>query len=78
MTARVEELAQQIASLDESDLQVLLERVGDLSFRQELRAISDRYRKRFKEQGILDESTDEILRNLKRIREEIASREYPG
>ena len=78
MTARVEELDQQIASLDESDLQVLLRRVGDLSFRQKLRAISDRYRKRFKEQGILDESTDEILRNLKRIREEIASREYPG
>ena len=33
MTARVEELAQQIASLDESDLQVLLERVEELSFR---------------------------------------------
>jgi hypothetical protein len=52
--------------------------VEELSFRQELRAISDRYLKRFKEQGILDDRTDEILRNLKRIREEIASREYPG
>ena len=78
MTARVEELAQQIASLDESELQALLERVEELSFRQELRAMSDRYRKRLEKQGELNESAEEILRKLKRIREEIASREYPG
>jgi hypothetical protein len=52
---RVEELAQQIASLDESELQALLERVEELSFRQELRAMSDRYRKRLEEQGELNE-----------------------
>jgi len=46
MTEKVEELAQQIASLDESDLQALLERVEELSLRQELRALSNRYRKR--------------------------------
>ena len=78
MTARVEELAQQIASLDESELQALLERVEELSFRQELRAVSDRYRKHLKEQRELNENAEEILRKLKRIREEIASREYPG
>ena len=78
MTARVEKLAQQIASLNESELQALFERVEELSFRQELHALSDRYRERLKRQGELDEGADEIMRKLKRIREEIASREYPG
>jgi len=78
VTARVEELAQQIASLDESELQTLLERVEKLSFRQELRAMSDRYRKRLEKQGELNEGPEEILKKLKRIRKEIASREYPG
>jgi len=78
MTVRVEKLAQQIASLNESDLQALFERVAELSFRQELHALSDRYRERLKRQGDLDEGADEIMRKLKRIREEIASGEYPG
>jgi hypothetical protein len=77
MTARVEELAQQIASLNESDLQALFERVDELSFRQELHALSDRYRERLKRQGDLDEGAEEVMRKLKRIREEIAAREYP-
>ena len=78
MTARVEKLAQQIASLSESDLQALFERVVELSFRQELHTLSDRYRERLKRQGELDEGAEEIMRKLKGIREEIASREYPG
>jgi hypothetical protein len=78
MMARVDELAQQIASLDESDLLALLERVEELRMERELRAKSDRYRERLKEQGDLNESAEEILRKLKRIREEIAAREYPG
>ena len=78
MTARVEELARQIASLEEADLQALLERVEELSFRKALNAFSDRYRKRLKEQGECSEGADEILQNLKQIRQEIASREYPG
>jgi hypothetical protein len=78
MTARVEELAQQIASLNESDLQALFERVEELSFRQELHALSNRYRERLKRQGDLDEGAEEVMRKLKLIREEIAAREYPG
>ncbi len=78
MPARVEELAQQIASLDASELQALLDRVDELSFRQELHALSDRYRERLKRQGERNEGAEEILKKLKRIREEIASREYPG
>jgi hypothetical protein len=78
MSTSVEELAQQIASLKESDLQALLARVEELSLRQEVRLMSDRYRKRLKEQNKLSEGAEEILKKLKLIREEIASREYPG
>jgi len=78
MTERVEELAQQIASLEESDLQALLERVEELSFRRGIDALSDRYRHRLQRQGKLDEGAEAILLKLKQIRQEIASREYPG
>jgi len=78
MTARVEELAQQIASLEESDLQALLERVEELSFRRGINALSDRYRKRLAQQEKLKERAETIQLKLKQIREEIAFREYPG
>ena len=78
MTARVEELAQQIASLNEADLQALFARVEELSFRQELHALSERYRERLKRRGELDEGAEEVMKSLKRIREEIAAREYSG
>lgn len=78
MTPRVEELARQIATLDESELRALFERLEELNFRHELHALSDRYRERLRKQGELDESADEIMKKLKLIREEIAAREYPG
>jgi hypothetical protein len=78
MTARVEELARQIASLDESDLRVLLARVEELSCHHGINALSDRYRKRLGERGELNERTGTILLKVKQIRQEIASREYPG
>jgi len=78
MTERVEELAQQIASLEESDLQAVLERVEQLSFRRGIDALSERYRKRLERQGKLNEGAETILLKLKQIRQEIASREYPG
>lgn len=53
MTERVEELARQIASLEESDLQALLARVEELNFRRGINALSDRYRKRLDRQGKL-------------------------
>jgi cell division protein FtsB len=78
MTARVEELAEQIASLEESDLQALLERVEELSFRRGINALSDQYRNRLERQRKLNEGAETILLKLKQIRQEIASREYPG
>ena len=78
MNARVDELARQIVSLSEPELQALFERVEELSFRQELHALSARYRERLKRQGEIDTGADEIMKKLKQIREEIAAREYPG
>jgi hypothetical protein len=78
MTERVEELARQIVSLEESDLEALLERVEELSFRRGIDALSDRYRNRLQRQGELNEGAETILLKLKQIRQEIASREYPG
>ena len=78
MTARVEELARQIASLEETDLQVLLARIEELSFHHGINALSDRYQKRLEDEGDLDEKVEGILQKLKEIRQEISSREYPG
>ena len=78
MTARVEELARQIESLGESDLQALLDRVDELNFRHGIDALSNRYRKRLKDQAEIAEDTEKILTKLKQIRQEIASHEYPG
>jgi predicted nucleotide-binding protein len=78
MTERVEELAQQIASLGESDLEALLDRVEELSFRGGITTLSDRYRNRLGREGKLNEGAETILFKLKQIRHEIASREYPG
>jgi argininosuccinate lyase len=79
MTKRVEELARQIASLEESDLQTLLDRVEELSLHHNIESLSDQYRKRLAQQGELhEEEAEKILLKLKQIRQEIASREYPG
>jgi len=78
MTERIEKLAQQITSLEESDLQALFERIKELGFRHEINALSERYQKRLKDQAEFDEGAEEILAKLKQIRQEIASREYPG
>ena len=78
MSMSVEDLAQQIALLDEAGLQALLARLEELSLRHEVRLISERYQKRLREQSEIDDSAEEILKKLKRVREEMASREYPG
>ena len=78
MTARVEELARQIESLAASDLQALLERVEEMSFRHGIDALSTRYRKRLKDQAEIAENAEKILTKLKQIRQEIAFHEYPG
>ncbi len=78
MGAKVEELAAEIATLDEAEQQALFERVSALSYRQGLVGLSELSRKRLQEQGELDWAAEDILAKLRQIREEIAAREYPG
>ncbi len=78
MNAKVEELAAEIAVLDEAEQKVLFERAAELSFRHGLAELSERYRQRLKQEGELDRAADDILAKLRQIREEIAACEYPG
>jgi hypothetical protein len=64
MTAGVEELAHQIASLDEANLQSALCAVGITQSAQEVHALSDRYRKRLSERREINQAVEEILRKL--------------
>lgn len=78
MDPKVEELAAEIAALDEAKQKALFELTAELNFRQGLVEISERYRKRLQQQGDLDRAAEDILAALRQIREEIAAREYPG
>ncbi|MBT9141395.1 MAG: hypothetical protein DDT30_01987 [Dehalococcoidia bacterium] len=78
MTSKVENLAAKIAALGEHKQQALWGRVAELNFRRGLSALSEQYRERLRQQGQLDRSVEEILADLKQIREEIAAHDYPG
>lgn len=78
MNAKVDELAAEIAALDETEQKVLFERAAELSFRHGLIELSESYRKRLGQQGEIDRAAEDILAKLRQIREEIAAREYPG
>lgn len=54
--------------------------VGSLQMSESRRlwqSISDRYRRRLANEGKLDQSPDEILRELSELREEVANERYP-
>lgn len=78
MTTKVKNLAAKIAALGEHEQQALWGRVAELNFHRGLSALSKQYRERLQQQGQLDRSLEEILVDLKRIREEIAAHDYPG
>ena len=78
MNAKVDELAAEIASLDEAEVKILFERAAELSFRHGLIELSESYRRRLGQQGEIDRAAEDILAKLRQIREEIAAREYPG
>jgi hypothetical protein len=78
MTSKVENLAAKIAALGEHEQQALWGRVAELNFRHGLSVLSEQYQERLQQQGLFDRSVEEILADLKRIREEIAAHDYPG
>ncbi|MEW6419085.1 MAG: hypothetical protein AB1480_13365 [Nitrospirota bacterium] len=78
MTSKVEKLAAEISALDEHEQQALLERMAELNYHRRLYSLSEQYRERLRSQGELDRSVEEILAELKRVREEVAAHDYPG
>lgn len=76
MLTRIDELAGQIISLDSSEQEMLLNRVAELSLQKGLKALSDKYRARLAQEGKLDQKADDILAELRRIREDIAASDY--
>ena len=75
--ARIEELAEKIASLPLSEQERLLERVAALTLQKGLSALADKYRERLRRQGTLDQSVEATWEALRKAREEVAARDYP-
>jgi len=76
MSLRIDELAEKIATLDPTEQEILLEKVANLNFQRGLEVLSQKYRDRLAEQGKLDHKIDEVMAELKQIREEIAANDY--
>lgn len=64
----------------ESELESLVEKglEADLSYRERFDRLSEMYRERLKREGKLDQTPEEILDELARIREQVANEMYPG
>jgi len=76
MAPNIRKLAEQIATLELSEQEELLEKVADLNYQRGLKQLSQRYRERLSAAGQMDQKADEVMAELGRIREEIAAREY--
>ncbi len=77
MASKWQILANEIASLDEREQRAVLERVAELNFRRGLNALSDQYRERLRQAGRIDQTAEEVLAELRRLREELAASDYP-
>ncbi len=78
MSVSLNELAEQIVALEPTEQEALIERVAELNFQRGLAALSQRYRKRLAQEGQLDQSATEVLAELAKLREEIATRFNPN
>lgn len=75
--ADVEELAQQIAALPPEEQERLLDRVAALTLQRGLRSLSEKYRERLRRESRLDQSVEAIWEALQRVRQEVATCDYP-
>ena len=76
MSFTIDELAEQIAGLAPSEQEELLERVAELNFQRGLEKLSQKYRERLAAKNKASQKADEIMAELKQIRDEIAPSEY--
>ena len=76
MPSRIDELAEQIADLTPLEQERLLERVAELNFQRGLEKLSTKYLERLAAKGKANQSADEVMAELKQIRDAIAPSEY--
>lgn len=72
----IDGLAQQIASLDDTSQRVLWERVAALNLEHGLRELSEMYRARLAHEDRLSQTADEVLAELRTVRERVADEDY--
>jgi hypothetical protein len=75
---KIEQLTEEIAALPAEEQKLLFERVADLAWRRGLQELSEMYKSRLAREGRLTVPSEKVLEELRRIREEVASRDYPG
>lgn len=73
----IDELAREITSLDPSEQRTLLEKVAQINFRKGLHDLAEKYRARLAHEDRLNIPPKEVWAELHRIRQEIASHDYP-
>jgi hypothetical protein len=74
--SRVHQIAEEIASWETAQQEILLNRLADLNYRRGLKALSEKIRNRLKAEGKLYQSADETFAELARIREKVATDDY--
>jgi hypothetical protein len=74
---KLEQLAEEVAALSADEQKLLFARVADLAWRRGLRELSEMYKCRLASEGRLSDPPEKVMEELRRIREEVASREYP-
>lgn len=74
---KIEQLTEEIAALTAGEQKLLFERVAELAWRRGLRELSEMYKNRLARESRLSDPPEAVMKELRRIREEIASREYP-
>lgn len=74
---KIEQLTEEVAALTAEEQKLLFERVADLAWRRGLHELSEMYKSRLAREGRLSDPPEKVMGGLRRIREEVASREYP-
>ena len=74
----IDQLAREIIDLTPSQQQALLERVAQLNLQKGLRDLAEKYRARLAHTGRLNISSGQLWAELHRVREEIATTDYPS
>ena len=76
MVLTIDELAKRIVALDVFEQETLLDKVAELNFQHGLESLSQKYRERLAQERKLSQSAEEIMAELKQVREEITNSEY--